>query len=291
MNKQMQGVLLILAYEVLIGVSPIVTRTISNELSSGLLVFARYGIGSVVLLAAVLSSKQLSRELVSLPAKLAMGLVLLGILGSGLASALYVVAIRQAGAVVATFVANLEIPLGIGLAALIMGEKLTSKYIKVVSLVLLGFVLLVGIDKMGLQWAAIGAAIVWGVCTVLGKIILDHKIAPIIVALVRILVGSVFGLVLGWGSWPDLSLIDWAYLAFLGIVVSAGGTWIYYLALQRLTVKKIAPFFTGQIMVTTVLGIMTGEVLNWQQWVGMGFIAGGLVWLAKQEEEYDAIVN
>ena len=88
MNKQMQGVLLILAYEVLIGVSPIVTRTISNELSSGLLVFARYGIGSVVLLAAVLSSKQLSRELVSLPAKLAMGLVLLGILGSGLASAL-----------------------------------------------------------------------------------------------------------------------------------------------------------------------------------------------------------
>lgn len=299
MKQEHKGIWLILLYECLIGISPVATKSISPSLPGQLLVSLRFAIASVALMTIIGLTAKSKQPHNKLSLKQAGVLVLLGLLGSGVASILNVTGIRAMGAVVATLIANLEIPIGIGLGAWILGEKLTKSYFAYVGLILVGFGLLTGIDKAlatGVNWwslgaaSSLGAAVVWGICTVLGKLVLEVKVSPLLIALVRVVVGSGFSLGLFMTSSDSLvepikSLrpADWVYLIYLGAVVSGLGMWIYYVALQRLTVKKMVPFFTLQIVVTTTLGVVVGETLSLTQWAGMIMITSGLLSLVKLE--------
>lgn len=299
MKQESKGVWLILLYGCLVGISPLATKNISPSLPGQLLVSLRFAIASVALMTIIGLTAKSKQPHNKLSLKQAGVLVLLGLLGSGVASILNVTGIRAMGAIVATLIANLEIPIGIGLGAWILGEKLTKSYFAYVGLILGGFGLLTGIDKAlaaGVNWwslgvaSSLGAAVVWGLCTVLGKLVLEVKVSPLLIALVRVVVGSGFSLGLFMTSsqsliepLKSLHLVDWVYLVYLGVIVSGVGMWIYYLALQNLAVKKIAPFFTVQIVVTTILGLVVGEKLTFTQWGGMTMIIGGLLALVKLE--------
>ncbi|MBU2543636.1 DMT family transporter, partial [Patescibacteria group bacterium] len=195
---------------------------------------------------------------------------------------------------------SLELPIGIYLGMLILKEKITIEYLKIAGVILIGFLLLIVKSGIKISLAsnfiigvllALGAALLWGVSTVLGKLFLNKEISPVIVTCIRGLTGAGFSLGLSLLVLPsviipffDLEKFDWLKIGYLGVGVSAFGLLFYYQALKRLEIKKISLVYILQPVVATGLGVATGEVMLLSQWMGGVLVIIGIINLLKFKE-------
>lgn len=293
MSSSVVGILSILAFDVLVGFSPIATKFINVTMPGVLLVAIRFGIASVFLFLFILMSAKWKKSILAVTKYQLFGLVTLGILGSGVASWLHVIAVRKIGAALATILTNLEIPLGILFAVWLLGEKVNRRFLVAALYILVGVYLVTWRADIGVfQWgsgfwigiaASFLAAIIWGGCTVLGKVLLKN-LTPTAVAFYRFTVATLFNSLIFFVIYSGrtaeflqtISHTDWLKLLYLGVGVSGIGLLLYYKALHFMEVKEVSLLATLPIVLSVLLGVATGETLLLHQWVGAFVIVSGI---------------
>lgn len=294
MNTDVAGIISIIVFQILIGMSPFLYKLIHADIPSALVVAIRWGLGAMVLLLWFALTRGWKKLIGIRTWKQVVGVVFLGVFGSGIASLWNLVAVRNIGVVLSSLLVNLELPLGVFLGVVLLGEKLTSVYFKSALVLLAGFLLLTvnngivlplgGSYLFGVLFA-LGAAVIWGSCTLVGKK-LTASLAPSVVSFWRLLLGTVTNSVFVLGSGYTLSAAsqsifpsDWKYLIFLGVVTSGIGFVLYYKALKVLSIHKISLLFTISPIVSVLLGVATGEKPLLSQWVGIVLILIGMAYV------------
>ena len=300
MNSETVGIISILMWELLIGISPLVYKVINPAVPSSVIVAIRFGIAACVLLVWKLIEKPWQKPHKTISWKVIGGLMFLGAFGSGFASLWNVMAIRNVGVILATLLTNLELPLGVLLGFFVLKEHITPVYLKIFMIISLGYILLTVKNGIALPGGgsyglgilvALGAAGIWGTCTLVGKKILTTSISPVDVSLWRMVTGTAanISIVLSQGqltvsTFTHIASIDWVYLFWLGAVTSGLGYVLYYKALHVLPVKKISLFFPISTVVSVLLGVGSGEFPLMSQWLGAILIVGGITFLLIKKE-------
>ncbi|OGG14138.1 hypothetical protein A2773_05305 [Candidatus Gottesmanbacteria bacterium RIFCSPHIGHO2_01_FULL_39_10] len=297
MTKERKGYFYIIIFQVMAGFNTFAIKNINPEFPSSLLVLSRFGVASVFFAFIIFSQDKYRKELLKLSKKQIIHLVYLGALGSGVASAIYVLAVRSIGITLSTIIGNLEIPLGIVLAIIILKEKLTAGFVKVSGLILIGFFLLLARDaEISMQSAffsgivlAFIAAVIWASATLVGKQLLTANVSPVVVPFLRNLFATISAFLIALASatpivssYSLLNLSDWLWILYTGVGIVGVGFLLYYKALGAIEVKKISLFFTISPVISILLGIVSGEVLGVWQWVGVGAILVGIIALLRK---------
>lgn len=299
MSSQKAAIISVVTFEALIGLSPVIYKLLSTGIPGAAVISIRWGLGAVVLLLWLLLKGDSGVWKKTYTIKQIAGILFLGILGSGIASLLNLIAVRNIGVVLASLLTNLELPLGVLLGVVILGEKLTPVYLKAAGIITLGFFLLTvkngivlpagGSYVVGVGLALI-AAVIWGASTLVGKKLTSSH-TPSMVALWRLALGAVTNVVLIgvsgqslWSVYQTISLYDWPYLMFLGVVTSGVGFVLYYKALAILSIHKITLLFTISPVVSVVAGVALGETPLVTQWIGIGCILLGFLYLFWKKE-------
>lgn len=291
MSQEAKGIIFILIFQSLIGLSPIMIKLVDAGLPGSLFVFLRFGIAAIFFLIFIFLSKKLFKELKQLSLKKIKWLIFLGLLSSGLGSFLYVLSVRTIGASLTSIISNLEIPLGILFAVMFLKEKLTKLFIVIGIIILIGFYMVtikpeaiaVGDNTFSIGIAiAFLTAVIFGFSTIIGKILLTDNISPAIISLFRQGFGAVFGLIIAlftissFTPIVNISAKDWMLILLTGIIISGVGFIFYYEALKRIEVKKISFFFILSPIVSVSIGTLTGETLSIVQWIGIVIILTGI---------------
>lgn len=299
MSQETKGIIFILIFQFLIGLSPVLIKQIDTNLPGSVMVFLRFGLSTLFFLSLIIVNKKLLNELKTLTFKKMRGLIFLGLLGSGLGSLLFVFAVRTIGASLTSIISNLEIPLGILFAVFFLKEKLTKPFIFIGTIILVGFymvtvrtesIILGGNNFLAGVAFALTTAIIFGLSTILGKILLKENITPTIISFFRQGFGAIFNLIIILFTIHTLtpiiniSIKDWVLIAILGIIISGLGFIFYYEGLHRVSVKKISFFFIAAPIVSVISGVLTGERLNMIQWMGVFVILIGITALLKLKE-------
>lgn len=300
MNSETVGIISILIWELLIGISPLVYKVMHPDIPSSVVVAIRFGIAAFVLLLWKLAKKPWQKPHVMFSWKVIGGLAFLGVFGSGFASLWNVVAIRNVGVILATLLTNLELPLGVLLGFLVLKEHITPVYLKIFVIICLGYILLTVKNGIALPsggsyglgiLVALGAAGIWGMCTLVGKKLLTTSLSPVDVTLWRMIFGTVTNIAVVWtqgnlmiAQVSHITTIDWIYLFWLGAVTSGFGYVLYYKALHMLPVKKISLFFPISTVISVLLGVGSGELPLVSQWIGIVCILSGITFLLIKKE-------
>lgn len=299
MNREQKGIVYILIFQTLVGLSPLLIKIVNPNFSAALLVFLRYSISSLFVLVFILMSKPLLQEIRALTLKKINGLIFLGILGSGLGSLLFVFAVRMIGVSLSSIIENLEIPIGILLAVIFLKEKLTKRFVVIGAAILTGFYMLTinnntfsqpGSNFLFGILIAFSTAIIFGSATVTAKVLLSSNISPTIVSFFRQGLGALFNLAIALITLHSLSSIftlnakDWFAIIILGIFMGGVGFILYYKALHIVEVKKISFFFIASPIVSTITGVATGERLSIIQWIGTVTILIGIAMILRVKD-------
>ncbi len=293
------GIVSIIVHQLLIGISPVVYKLLSTSIPSPVIIVVRWGLGASVLLGWLILTHAWKKLFRIHTWKHAIGLLFLGLFGAGLASLWNVIAVRHIGVVLSSLLVNLELPLGVFFGVLFLHEKLTATYIKAAAMIAIGFLLLVvkngiilpsgGSYLSGVLYA-LGAAVIWGSCTLVGKK-LTATLAPSVVSFWRLALGGIANSLLIAIYGYDLttlvshvSVVDWGYLVWLGVVTSGVGMVLYYKALAVLSIKHISLLFTISPIVSVLLGVATGEKPLLSQWFGIILILSGIAYVFAKKE-------
>lgn len=265
------------------GTSPAVIKLIDTVLPSSVLVFLRHGIGAFTLGLLILQGKRAVFK--NLPI---VHLILLGIFAAGLPDLLLVEAIRNAGAIIASILARLEIPLGVILAHILLKEKVgkTAYLAGVISIIGACFISYQPEQAITLDnkfyvgiLCGFGAATLWALSSVYGKYILNKQTDPLALSFVRLCIGSIFALVVAllfiknpFFSLSQLRLLDWSLILYLGIFLS-GLAYLFFYRSLRILDAHVAIILLGlSIVVMLFLGLLIGEVISPLQWFGIGMV-------------------
>ncbi|GGF83776.1 transporter [Azorhizobium oxalatiphilum] len=134
------------------------------------------------------------------------------------------------------------------------------------------------------QMWAFGAAAFAALTAIFGKIgvaAINSDLATLIRTLV--IIALLFAIVAAKGAWQPLGTISrqtWIFLVLSGL--ATGASWLcYYRALQMAEASKVAPIDKLSVVLVAVFGVLfLGEKLNWQNWLGVAFIACGTILVA-----------
>ncbi len=224
--------------------------------------------------------------------------LLIGIGGSAVALMLFTQAFTYMNPSVVIVLQKLQPLIAITLAVTLLGERTTKQFwlwglLMVVGAYLISFpglkpelyqgeVFNPHIIGMGL---ALGAAILWGLATVLGRYMLSEIDFKALTGL-RFAIGFLFLLVwnIGRGSINSLNLVtgtDVLFLIIISLISGVGALFIYYYGLQRTkaSVATLAElgFPVGAVIVNY---LFLDATLNLMQLVGIGVLLYGLKKLA-----------
>lgn len=302
MKNHHKGILLIILSQVIWGLNAAVLRSVDFSVPTSLMVMLRQIIGFGFLLCIVLLNRDQRDHLFRLPKRTWIGILALGIISSGFADLLLTQGIRYSGAIVATLVARLEIPITVIIAALIFHEKITKQVFVATCFSILGLFFLAqsGISDfsstplyaIGLI-LAFGAALFWGIGTILAKYILSNqKTKPLVVTTIRLVIGSLVAWIFFLKSDASLlesiymiSAADWLRIGYMGILSSAIGYYFFYKGLEILHANQTALLLTISIAVNILAGFFIGEILSWYQWLGVTFIILSVIIILTQKKE------
>lgn len=227
-------------------------------------------------------------------------MILLGILGTGIASNLNLPTIQMLGSVLGSLVISLEFPIAIFLGVLIFKEKVTPKFMISAAIIFLGLVLVVLFKNSNSQIDAnnffpgliIGliTALTFAVCTIIGKFI-SKSVTPLTLTTFRLIAGTVITLLgliiqnqLGDAliTIQSLQFKDILILLWLGLFTSGFGFVLYYIAMKEMEVKKISLFLTISPVLSVVIGLFFGESFHIVQFLGIVLMLIGLIVINKK---------
>lgn len=229
-----------------------------------------------VLVAALLSALVLVKQIDSfkgLSRQIYLYLILIGVLASGVAYILLFVGQSRTTAINAAFLSSLSAFFTIPFSKIILGSRLKRDRYKYVFLLLVGLYLLVaGSSLITFEWGdilVIMTAIIWGLTNVLSKIPMK-QLSGFLVAMARLIVGSVFLLVLYLALPFEFAI---GHALNFWIISSGILMWGYILFLYK-AIEQNGPVMASVVLITyplvtvVVAFVFLGEIMSWQDVLG-----------------------
>jgi drug/metabolite transporter (DMT)-like permease len=209
-----------------------------------------------------------------------------GILGTfSIVKALFLVEFNQLSVVV--LLQKLQPVFAIVLAGLLLGERISSRFLGWASLALLGAYLLtfgLGLPEIGTRsatttaaiWAAVAAA-AFGSATVFGKRLLetlDFRQATFARYGLTTLLALAYLLIGGQGlRFDTVSTTDWLLILIIGLTTGSGAIFLYYFGLSRVKASVSAICELCLPLSAIVFDyLINGSVLGSWQWVGAAIL-------------------
>ncbi len=283
LSGQTKGWLYCICSQVLWGTGGVTIKLIDSVIPSSLLVGLRHGIGAITLALLMVRGKKPIFK--NLPV---VHLIILGIFAAGLPDLLLIEAIRRSGAIIASMLARVEIPLGVIFAHLLLKEKV-GKGAYIAGLISVAGVWLISYQpeqKLTLDnqfyvgiLCALGAATLWALSSVYAKHILNKKTDPLALSFVRLCIGSIFALAITvlfihdpFLTLQQLDLTDWSLIIYLGVFLSGLAYLFFYRSLNILDAHVAIVLIGLSIVVLLLLGLFIGETIGPVQWLGITMI-------------------
>jgi len=214
-------------------------------------------------------------------------LAFVGIVGGGVAFALFFNGLAKLAATPAAFLHD-SLVVWVGLLALpVLGERPTSWNVAAIGLLVGGEVAIVGgIGHLGSSpgtLLVLGATMLWAIETVAIKRLLE-TFSPAAVALVRMGVGSVVlvgyvGATVGLGPLVGLGAVQWGWVLLTGVLL-AGYVATWMTALARARALDVTSVLVFSVVVTGLLQAAAGTRALAPQGLGLALVAGGTVLVA-----------
>lgn len=290
MNIDRRGLYFILLSQAIWGFSPLIIRLVPHSLPTTIVIFTRFLLGAIVIFLVAFYTKK-THVFKNISKKQFFQLVILGVVGSGMADFFFVEAIRRTGSIVATMIARTEIPLGVLFAGLLLREKLNPRIYTATALSFIG-VLLISLQKEGTVivkegfyigvLCAILTAVIYTLAGVYAKQMMTKNVSPYAVALYRNIFAGVFNGILAFATltnithyYQSLTMSSWLLLLYMGIFASAFGYITYYKGLERLEASKVSILLSLSTIIALFAGLAAGETLSVVQWAGTAAILAG----------------
>ena len=215
-------------------------------------------------------------------------LALVGALGTGLAFFLFFAGAQRTSAIDTALCLQIEPAYSLVVAWLFLGHRPGRRRIAATATLLLGIGLAVGARDLTRStgiWLLLATPICWQVSH-----LVVLRLLPGVTAVVLTGARYVFGgivLVVCWlaslsiGTVPAFA--DIAYLtpllAFQGIVLSYGGTWLWYQAILRLDLARATAIVVPSIPMLSLVAsfVLLGEVPTPAHWGGLALVAAGVL--------------
>ena len=260
----------------------IVAKAVTADVDPVTLTFLRTiisGLGMILLLRARKISWKVDRSDVK-------RLLLLGLLGIPLNQFLYLYGIGFTTAANGALLYATTPVLVMVLSSILLKEKVTVRKAAGILLAFGGVVIVIferGLDfSSGYTYGNIVifvAVIAWGLFTVLGRPLI-LKYGALKVTCLAMLAGTAMYFPVGVvgaivNPIHDISATDWIGILYLGIGTSIVGYVLWYYAIGRIDVSKVAVFANGQPILATVLAMIFLDYV-----ITGNFVVGGMMTLA-----------
>ena len=275
------------------GASFVATKRAVSEVSPATVVWVRFGLGVLVLGAAVAARKQWALP----PRRELPFFALLGFLGVAFHQWLQANGLKTASATTSSWIVT-TIPIFTALLGfLVLREVLHPVRMAGIALAAAGVLVVVSRGRPGALWAGsagtvgdllvLGSAVNWAVFTVLSRgRIASHPPARMMLWVMVLGWALTFPWLLAGPGFSELTLltpIGWVSLAFLGFVCSGLAYIGYYDALRVLPAARVAAFIYFQPLVTMAVAVALGqEHLVPAALVGGALILGGVALVNKK---------
>lgn len=273
------------------GTGGVVIKLIDTVIPGTLLVSIRHAIGACTLGLLLFRKKHTFKNIPIFH------LILLGIIAAALPDLLLIEGVRRTGAIIATILARVEIPLSVLLAHIFLKEHINRyAYISVLLSVIGVFCisydpnLAIRLDNdfyVGIL-CGLGAATLWAISSIYGKHILTKKTDPLALSFVRITIGSIFMLAATLlfikNPFASLSLLaptDWGLIIYLGVFLSGLAYLFFYKSLNLLDAHAAVILGGLSIVVLLLGGLLIGETILPGQWLGIAVIITSLFLVKK----------
>lgn len=290
---------------ILQGLSPVLTKLLLVDLNAASLVAVRYLIAVVVLLPFGWRPRREDNGLLPPRRRDWVALVLVGALGSGVATLLFTRSIELTSAGIATAISKTA-PIFVALFAyLTLRERITSARLLLVGVMVFADILIgTGELRLGLVagtrlWGdllALGAGALRALAEVLGKASL-RRFYPSTVALWRFGVGFAVTTVVALfaGELHDLVALDtrtWLLLIALGAVCTSLSMTLYYRGLRDIPAHVgVSLRLTGAIVTALVSWLVLGEALNGWHIAGIAVLVAGSYLIVVRTTRHAAAVT
>jgi drug/metabolite transporter (DMT)-like permease len=220
------------------------------------------------------------------PARLRLALV--GALGTGVAFVLFYAGAQQTSAIETALCLQIEPAYSLIIAWLFLGHRPDLRRIGATLTLMLGITLAVG--ARGLTgstgvWMLLATPICWQVSHLIVLRTL-RGISAVVLTGARYVFGGAL-LVAAWlmtlPAADPLTLTDFGrllpLLAFQGIVLSYGGTWLWYQSILRLDLARATAIVVPSIPMLSLVAsfFLLGEVPTPAQWAGLVLVAAGVL--------------
>jgi drug/metabolite transporter (DMT)-like permease len=222
-----------------------------------------------------------------------------GLLGTmAIVKALFLVNFNQLSVVV--LLQKLQPVFALGLAALLLGERVSARFLTAAAAALVGaYLLTFGIstptaaaDTITLKAAllAVIAAAAFGSATVLGKMLLsalDFRDATFarygMTAAMALLYLGIRGIGL---PFSNVSEVNWFIIVIISLTTGSGAIFLYYYGLTRVR-ASVATMCELSLPLTAVLldYVVNDSVLGAWQWLGGLVLVGAILWISTQGVE------
>ncbi len=187
---------------------------------------------------------------------------------------------------VTALIVQLEVPFLTLLGAVLLHEKTGWRKWLGIALAFVGVSLIVGAptERIALGSAAlvIGGSFTWAVGQVMVRRLKDID-GLTITAWVAVLAAPqlfLMSLLFESGQWQAVKTappVVWVSVAYLGLIMTAFGYWLWYTLVRRHPVSQIAPFLLLLPLVSVLGGILfLGEALSWSSLIGGAVVLAGV---------------
>jgi drug/metabolite transporter (DMT)-like permease len=298
MKKESLGTFLVLCTAVISGIAIPVNKLLIIDISPSVFTAIRaliIGIGFFILLS--YQNKFKYKKLKKSPWK---NLILIGLLGGGLAFLLYFAGIKITTSGRAAFLHKTLPVYTIILAYLFLKEKIDKKHIVALILMLVGTFMIYSakitptemwIDPSIGDFLVIVATILWAVENTIAKKVMIKGGSNFIVSFSRMFFGSIFifGVLLALGKFDELLSLSMEQIGkiFISTAILFGYVFTWYKGIKLINVSKAAPLLLISPVISLFLGIILfGEPLPQLQLFGSALILTGAYIVSKIKSEF-----
>ncbi|MDG1431701.1 MAG: EamA family transporter [Paracoccaceae bacterium] len=196
---------------------------------------------------------------------------------------------------VTALIVQLEVPILTLLGAVLLHEKTGLRKWMGIALAFVGVAMIVGAPTERIAFASaalvIGGSFTWAVGQVMVRQLKDID-GLTITAWVAVLAAPqlfVMSLLFESGQWlaaKSAPPVVWISVAYLGLIMTAFGYWLWYTLVRRHPVSQVAPYLLLLPLVSVIGGILfLGETLSWSSLIGGAVVLAGVASIVLEKRQ------
>ncbi len=219
-------------------------------------------------------------------------LVVLGALGTSLAFTLFFAGAARASAIETLLCLQIEPVYALVLSWVVLKVRPTVERIAATGMILSGLLVALGLEGLAVgtgTWYLLATPLCWQVSHLVVLRWLGGTPADVLAAARYLWGGALLTIVMGWdavellepGRWPAF---PWGWVALQGLVLSYGGTMLWYSALTRIDLARATVLVVPTVPILSLLTslVLVGEVPSSRQVLGVMLTVVGVYVFARR---------